>query len=402
MSEPLNLLLNRIRQIALVAGLVGGIALAVGAFLQPARFFQAYLPGYIFWTQVGLGCLGILLIHHVAGGAWSAVIQRVVEAGALTLPLLALLFIPIILGLSDLYIWAAPEAVAQDEIIQFKAPYLNIPFFIARTALYFVIWIGLAFILSRLSRRYDESGDPALAGRMKTISAPGIIPFFLAANFAAFDWMMSLEPHWFSTMYGVIFTVGAGVAAFAVVIVTMNVLSKYPPIQGVVTAQNFTDLGNFQLATVMLWAYTSFSQYLIIWSGNLAEETPWYLTRTRGGWQYVAIALLAFHFVLPFLMLLSRSLKRKPGWLLVVALLLLLLARPLELFFLIAPAFHPAGLTVHWLDGVAPIALGGLWLAVFIWQLQRRPFLLPQHDPRIHLKEDIVYGSGQASRHAHN
>lgn len=400
--DALWALLNRIQRIALIVGGVGIVLLIVGAFLSPAQFFQAYLKGYVFWTQIALGCLGILLIHHVAGGAWSAVIQRPLEAGALTLPLMAVLFIPLILGMQSLYIWAVPEIVAEDPLIQFKSPYLNVPFFIGRTILYFVIWIGLAYILNRIARTHDETGDPATFARLKAISAPGLVFFFLATTFASFDWMMSLEPHWFSSAYGAIFTVSAGVAAFAFLILLMTSLTKHLPLSDIVTIQNFNDLGNFQLATVMLWAYVSFSQFLIIWSGNLAEETPWYLTRISNGWQFVAWGLLLFHFVLPFFLLLARPLKRNPNQLSLVAFIVLVIARPLDLLFQIEPAFQPNGLFISWPDIVAPMGIGGIWLAFFVWQLKRSPSAAPLNDPRLQkVKEHLEYGGQQAPSQAH-
>ena len=398
-SSSLKSLIGRLQLISLIVGLVGLVLLVVGAFIDTASFFQAYLKGFAFWTQVGVGCLGILMIHHVAGGAWSTVIQRLLEAGSLNLILMAILFIPLIFGMQNLYEWARPEAIAEDPILQFKSPYLNVPFFLGRTGLYFAIWIGLAVVLKRLAGQHDQSGDPALAARMKAISAPGLVFFFLAATFASFDWMMSLEPHWFSTAYGAFFTVSAGAAAFALLILLMRSLIKHEPFASIVTRQNINDLGNFQLATVMLWAYVAFSQFLIIWSGNLAEETPWYLVRTSHGWEIIAVALLLCQFVLPFLMLLSRSLKRNPALLSIVALIVLLLGRPLDVIWLIAPAFHPEALFIHWLDLVAMIGLGGLWLAVFAWQLNRQTSLIPQHDHRLAITEKEAQHGQQA--HAH-
>lgn len=399
-SASLKSLLSRVQLVGLVVGLIGLALLAVGAFVSTDSFFQAYLKGFTFWTQVGVGCLGILMIHHVAGGAWSAVIQRLLEAGAHNLVLMAILFTPIIFGMSTLYEWTRPEVLAEDPITSFKTPYLNTPFFLGRTILYFVIWIGLALLLSRISRQQDETGDPALGARLKAISAPGLVMFFLAATFASFDWMMSLEPHWFSSAYGAIFIVGAGAAAFALIILTMRLVLKHEPFSRVVKTQNINDLGNFQLATVMLWAYLAFSQFLIIWSANLAEFTPWYVARINGGWEFISVAMLLFHFVIPFLMLLSRSLKRNPALLSIVALIVLVVARPLESLFLIAPAFHPDGLFIHWLDFAGWLGIGGIWIAAFVWQLKRQPALIPLHDHRLALTKETAHGQ-KAPSHAH-
>jgi hypothetical protein len=379
--------LNRLRQRGLIAGGVGLVLCLIGAFLDPAQFWQSYLLAYVFWLQVPLGCLAILMLHHLVGGHWGIVIRRFLETGAMTLPMMALLFVPLVFGLTRLYSWTDPNTVAQSELLQHKSVYLNIPFFLARTVLYFVVWIGLAYGLNRWSLQQDQTGEPALAGRLRRLSALGLILYVLTTTFAAYDWLMSLEPEWYSSIYGVLFMVGQVLAAFAFAVIMLRWGSKRPPLVEQVSRFDFNDLGNFMLGFVMIWAYIAFSQFLIIWSANIPEEAIWYNHRSQGGWQWIGLLLILVHFALPFLLLLSRRAKRQAPLMAALALLLIVM-RLVDLFWLIAPAFHPTGLHIHWLDIVAPVALGGLWLAAFAWQLAGKP-LLPRHDPR--LQEALVH-----------
>lgn len=388
--------LDRLQTLALIVGGVGLVLLLVGWFLSPVQFFQAYLVGYILWAQVALGCLAILMIYTMTGGGWGYVTQRILRAGMLTLPLLAVLFLPLLLGLPVLYEWARPDVVAHDELLQHKSLYLNIPFFIARTVLYFVVWIGLAFLLNRRLLHLDTSLDLASGRRLRAISGLGLGAFGLTVTFASVDWMMSIEPHWFSTIYGFMFATGAVAAAFAFAIIALNWLMKRTSLAEVVSTLNVNDLGNFLLAGVMLWAYMTLSQYLIIWSANLAEETPWIYRRTNGGWEVVGLLLTVFHFFAPFLVLLSRTVKRRINWLVNVAGLVLFM-RLVDLYWLIIPAYHES-FYLDWLLIVAPIAIGGIWLAVFIWQLKKKS-LLPLYDAGVEEKL-LDYGRTQTSTHS--
>lgn len=391
-SANLRSHLARLQQRALMIGAAGTVLCLVGVFLNPAQFFRAYLLAYLFWLGIALGCLALLMLQHVVRGAWGAVIQRVLEAGSRTLPLMALLFIPLLFGLQALYSWARPEVVAGDEILQHKSPYLNVSFFVLRFVVYAVAWSSLAYLLSRWSVQHDRidnwaSGHP-LRRRLQLLSGPGLALYGLTATFAAIDWMMSLEPHWFSTIYGMVFIIGQALTALAFAIVMLARLTDFEPFAGVVTMAHFHDLGNLLLTFVMLWAYIAFSQFLIIWSGNLTEEIPWYVHRIHGGWQWIGLLLLVFHFVLPFFLLLSRFTKRNLSLLVPLAGALLVL-QWVDLFWLVMPAFYPSRLQIHWLDGVAPLAMGGIWIAVFVWYLQGQA-LLPQHDPR--LQEGVEHG----------
>jgi hypothetical protein len=307
--------------------------------------------------------------------------------------LLALLFIPILLGLESLYPWANAEEVAHSPLLQHKAGYLNVPFFVGRVVFYFVIWIGLAFLLNRWSRQQDETGDVGFKNKMSRLGPPGMILYVLTATFAAWDWMMSLEPEWFSSIYGVLFISGQALVAIAFSIVMLSLLRQFKPLSERASVDIFNDLGNFLLGFVAFWAYIAYSQYLIIWSANLPEEIVWYMARTEGGWQYVALGLVAFHFALPFAVLLARSVKRRVQFLAGISVLIILM-RFVDLFWLTMPALR-SSLTIHWLDIVTPLALGGLWVAFFAWQLKQKA-LLPLHDPRfenmaVHSQEVVAH-----------
>jgi hypothetical protein len=371
--------LDRLQQTGLVIGLVGLALSLAGAFLSREQFWQSYLVAYIFWLQIALGSLAILMVHHLTGGRWGFLIRRILESGAMTLPWLALLAVPFLFGLDKLYIWTNPDLVAASEPLLHKSVYLNIPFFVSRAVVYFIIWTGLAYLLNRWSLSQDRTAEPALTGWMRRLSGPGLILYVLTATFAAYDWLMSLEPAWFSSIYGVLFITGQALAtlAFAIIVVRRVLWSNHPSLleeTSLAWADHFNDLGNLLLGFVMMWAYISFSQYLIIWSANIPEEAIWYYHRSRGGWQWVGLGLILFHFVLPFLLLLSRRAKRKARLLAGLASLIIVM-RLVELFWLVAPAFHPQGLYLHWLDVVAPLTLGGFWLTLFFRQLAGKPLL---------------------------
>jgi hypothetical protein len=368
------------RKRALAVGFIALLVCVGGALIQPQPFFSAYLSAYIFWVGIPVGCLALLMLHHLVGGRWGFMIQRVLEAAIQTLPLMALLFIPLLFGLSDLYPWARAEVVAADPLLQQKAAYLNLPFFVVRAVVYFALWIVLGRLLINWSLEQDRTADPTLTQRLQKLSGPGLVLYGLTVTFSAIDWVMSLEPKWYSTIFGMIFIVSFGLAALAFVIVVSDLIKNEPPLPRVVSADRFHDLGNLLLAVVMLWAYMQFSQFLLIWSGNLAEEIPWYLHRINGGWEWVALALVLFLFALPFVLLLSRTTKRSAAILARVAAVILFM-HWLAVFWMVAPAFYPARFHIHWMDIVAPIGIGAVWLGAFLGYLRTRS-LLPLRDPR--------------------
>lgn len=364
---------------ALIAGGVLLLALLVTAFLDPKQFFQAYLVGWTFWTGIAVGSLALLMLQHMTGGGWGLVIRRVLEAATRTLPIMAVLFVPVILGAHSIYHeWTDHEELAQHAVVQFKTPYLNLPFFIVRAVIYFAVWIALAFFLNRWSLLQDRTADVRYTKNMRVLSGPGMVALIFTVTFASVDWYMSLEPEWFSTIYGFIFVASWSLSALAFVIAMMATLTKEEPLRRAVAPLHFHDLGKLLLALVMLWAYFAFSQYLIIWSGNLPEEIGYYLVRTRGFWGAIVITIGLLHFAAPFLFLLSRELKRNPRRLVLVAVLILVM-RMIDLLWMLVPAFKEH----HWiwLDVIALLGFGGLWLGLFAWQLGRRS-LIPINDPQ--------------------
>lgn len=380
--------LDRIQRIALGIGVVFLILTALGVFFDAGQFLRSYLYAYLYTLGLSMGCLGILLMHHTVGGKWGVVTRRLLESGTRTFPLMALLLIPILIGMSSLYLWARPELVQQDAALKWKSGYLNVPFFIVRMVIYFALWMLYAWILNRKSLEQDRTADPALPVRMRQISAPGLVVFTLSGTFAFFDLIMSLEPHWFSTIYGAMFLIGQMLETFAFIIAVVVLLARRPPFSEILTVRHFHDLGNMMLAFTILWAYLSFSQFLIIWSGNLPEEIPWYVRRESGGWGYIAVILIVFHFFAPFVLLLSRFVKRSPALLYKVAIGMIVI-RLIDVYWIVEPAFYQEGFPLHkqvfqlhWLDFTAPLGLVGLWVAFYIWQLKRYP-IVPVGDPRL-------------------
>ena len=383
----------------LIIGAVGAAVSLVGAFLDERQFFQSYLMAYMLCLGVTLGCLALGMVHQLSGGAWGVVIRRPIGAATRVLPIMTVLFLPILFGMRTLYPWTDATRVAADEALQHKHLYLNVPFFLARAAFYFGVWNLLTYLLNAWSLEQDQNPDPRLARRMQKLSAVGLLGYGLTITFASFDWLMSLEPHWFSTIYGVLIMGGQGLSAMALMIAVLVWLGRRPPLDRIVVPAHFHDLGNLMLAFVMLWAYFSFSQYLIIWAGNLPLEISWYQHRLQSGWRTVGVTLILFHFAVPFVVLLSRTVKRAPDLLIKVAIGILVL-RVVDLFWLIAPEFHENGLVVHWLDVVLPLSMGALWLAAFVWQLRGRA-ILPVHDPQFDEALGAIIERGAPPRTAH-
>jgi hypothetical protein len=386
MTGGRSAVLERAERAALVLAGVFLLALAGGLLLDRVQFFRSYLLGYLFFVMIAVGSLGLAMLSHLTGGLWGLVPRRLHEAAARTLPAMGLAFVPVLIGASSIYRWADPAAVAGDALLQEKSAYLNVPFFAARAVLYFVVWGLLAYGISTWSRRQDQGVDASRAARLRGVSALGLVLLFLTASFAAVDWGMSLAPHWFSTIYGVLFIVGAALSALSFTIVLLARLAGEEPFQAALTPLTVHDLGKLLLAFTMLWGYVNFSQFLIVWSGNVSEETPFYLNRTQGGWNAVAIALVVFHFALPFALLLSRPLKRNHRALAAVAALMLAM-QLVDLFWLVGPdlAAHgegPVPLRIHWMDLAAVVGLGGVWLLLFTRELRGAP-LLPVGEPEV-------------------
>ena len=378
--ETIQSQMERVQKTALWFGVGGGILCAVFFFFSKEQFFRSYLFAFVFWVMMPVGCIAILMMHHLTGGWWGYPIRRLLEAGSRTFGLMALLFIPLFFGLSHIYPWARPEDVRADAILEYKKPYMNPAFFDVRTVIYFAIWLLLAILLNRWSEEQDRTADPKLAGRMEFLSAPGLILWGIGVTYSCVDWVMSIESHWFSTIYGMLFMVIGALTALCFVIFVLRMLSEEQPLKDCVTPAQYNDLGNLMLTFVMLWAYLSFSQFLIIWQGNLKDEIPWYKIRAYGGWGGIAIVLIVLHFAVPFLLLLQRPLKRRLRALSVLAAGVVFLSM-IDMYWLVVPGFEASGPHFHPLDLFALVGIGGLWVAAFFWQLKKLP-LLPQHDPR--------------------
>jgi hypothetical protein len=371
--------LTGLRRAALVAAVIGVVASMAGAWFDPGQFFRSYLVAFLYVAGLSVGCLGILMVYNLTGGSWGVAIRRLLEAGAGVLPLVAVLFVPILFGLPRLYSWIGQASVMADEVVRQKRPYLNVPFFMVRAAFYFAAWLTLAFFLRRWSQAQDRTGDPRYADLMQKLSGGGIVLLGFTFTFASFDWVMSLDPKWFSTIYGLMLLVEQGLGAMAFTLAIAYLLSRRADYARVLKPTVLNDLGNLLLAFVMLWAYMAFSQLLIIWAGNLPEEIRWYLRRIAGDWKVVATAMAVFYFAVPFLVLLSRLNKRRHRRLAAIA-MGILVVRAVDIYFLVAPEFSPEQIAAHWLDVATLAGVGGVWVLAFVRQLGSRPLLAP-NDP---------------------
>lgn len=369
----------------LIVGALAAAGTAAGAFVNTPQFFQSYLVAWLLWFMVAAGCLGLLLLHHLSGGVWGLMIRRPMEAGARTLPVVGLFALPLLFGLRHLFAWADHAKVEADHLLHHKAAYLNAPFFVARTVFAVALFSFFAFRLSGWSARQDRDGDAGKAVSMRRFSAVGLLVYVIVSSFLGFDWLMSLDAHYFSSLYGAIFLVGEGLSGLTFLILITRFLAQREPMAGVYTKKNFHDYGKLLFAFVMFFTYLGISQFIITYQGNLPEEVVWYQERFHGGWGLVAAGLLVFHFFFPFLILLSRSVKQNAKALAAVAGFVLVM-RWVDLIWQSRPSFGHEGLALHWLDLVAPIAVGGLWLFFYARELAARP-LLPVNDP--YLKEAL-------------
>lgn len=386
----------QIQRRSLIAGIVALAFWGVGAFLHPDEIFQSYLVGYLFWSGIALGSLAIIMLQYLTGGEWGVVIRRPLEAATRTLPILVLLFIPLAFGMQGMYT-RAHTAQTTDATPPSEDPYLLTKFFLLRAAFYFAVWLLLAYLLTHWSKKQDRTADPRWSKRLQTLSGPGLVVYGFTATFAGVDWVMSLQADWNSTIFGMLVMGSQVLSALAFVVIIAVLLSAFPPLSKVLVPKHFHDLGKLLLTFVMLWAYFAFSQLLIIWAGNLPEEISFYMPRFVGPWRWIGLTMIVFEFALPFVLLLSRDLKRHARGLAVVAIILLCM-RFIDLFWLVGPAFHPALVPLPWMELLATIGLGGIWLAVYMSQLKRQP-LLPANEPalsgvlehaRVHQKPDSV------------
>lgn len=399
--------ISRIQTIALgIGGIFTLITLAAALFVPDYRdsALRGWLIGFVFWGGIGIGGLGILLLQYLTGGAWAVVIRRTVEAASRTLPVIAILFIPIVLavGFGHLYSWTHPELISDPlahHAIEHRGIYQTIPWWIIRTVLYFGLFGVMMYLLNKWSLQQDNAANAEEAayhlGRATAFSGPTMVFYVLIVTFASVDWVMSLDPGWFSTIWGLLFAVGWALSCLCFSVIILASLWDKSPMNSILGKRHFHDYGKLMLALVMVWAYFNFSQYLIIWSGNIPEETQWYLTRVKNGWGVVGIILIVFHFAVPFLILLSREVKRKPKRLALVAVFILVM-RVVDMFYLIEPSptvgyVLSESFKITLFDIIAPLGVGGIWLWYFFFQLQKRP-LVPVKDP--FLENAVEHGKG--------
>ena len=367
---------------SLIVGVVFGLISVVLAFVQPNEFFRAYLLAYMDWLGVALGSMAVLMLRHLTGGGWGMVIRRILGAAMRTIPLLAILFIPLLFGIRRLYIWAQPLENVQNKMLrehleQITKSYLNVNGFIIRAVIYFAIWGLLSYLLTKWSEQQDHPPVRDNSVKFKAVAGPGLILYGFTISFAVIDWVMSLDPSWISTIYGLIFLAGQVLAALSFAVVCERILFRYKPMSELLKPEHVHDHGKLIITFIMVWAYFSFSQWLIIWSGNLPEEITWYVRRLGGGWGFVGLFLVIFHFAVPFAILLSRTFKRDVTRLVWLAVWMMVM-RWVDLLWHIEPTFS-ATFRITIADLVVSIAVGALWLAYFFRNLDSRP-LLPAYD----------------------
>ena len=379
MTAELAASLKRIQLVALVIGVLGIAATAAGGLAQPRQFFFSYLFAYLFWLGLTLGCFAVAMIHQLTGGRWGYPTRRFLEAGYLALPLMLVLLVPVLGGLSQLYPWARGAEVAADKVLQHRHVYQNSGAYVARQLIIFAVFSGMAFGLRKWSLQQDATNDAAPTRRARTLSGVGLVVYGLLGTFGSIDWILSLEKHWHSTMFGVIVLSGQILTAFAFLVLMLALFRHTPPVAAALQPTQWHQLGNLLLAFVMFWTYVGFGQLLIIYSGDLPHELSWYLHRIAGDWRYVIGAIALLHFFVPFILLLFRAVKRSVPALTALA-ALLFVAHMVDAYWLVMPALHMEGLAVSWMDFIAPIGIGGLWIAHFIWRLKAAP-LVPRNDP---------------------
>ena len=391
--------LTGIRSMALGVGAIGTLLWTVGVYLNPEQGLRSWLLGFVFWAGISIGSIGLLMLQYLTGGAWGVVIRRLLEAAARTLLLVAIFFLPLAIGITRLYEWTtfAPT----EHVIQARGWYMTQSGWIIRSVICFALFGVMAYLLTKWSESQDDSKSYEEAagwlGRATAFSGPTMVFFSLVVTLVAVDWVMTLEPHWFSTIFGLLFVIGWALSCLCFCVIVLAYLHDKVPMNHVLGRRHFHDYGKLMLAMVMVWAYFNFSQYLIIYSGNIPEETTWFIKRSTGGWGWMAWGLILFHFAVPFLILLQQDLKRKP-WKLATVAVFILLMRFVDLFFYIGPSpridahgMPPEAFIVSWMDFVAPIGIGGFWVAYFLNQLMKRP-LVPVKDP--FLENAIEHGHG--------
>lgn len=373
--------LRRVWRIAAVVGALGAVASAVLAGGDPRQFSFSWLIAFLYFLSLALGATYFVLIHYATQAGWGVVVRRVAENAAATLPLFVVLFVPLVFRMGDLFPWSVPGAAAADHVLHGKEPYLNRGFFLARAAICFAAWSAIALAYAVASRRQDASGDLATSARLRRWAGPAILVLAITQTFAAVDWIMSLEPHWYSTIFGVYAFSGSFVGFLAFLAIVVVAVRRAGLLREVVTPEHLHDMGKLVFAFVVFWAYIGFSQYFLIWYGNIPEETVFFLQRTTGSWRAASALLATGHFAVPFFFFLPRSVKRSPAALATGSAWVLLM-HLVDVYWLVAPVLHPDGVHVGAADVAAFVAVGGMFFAVF-GRLTTAAPLVPLRDPRV-------------------
>lgn len=362
-------------------GIAGIIASAIGYFLNADQFFFSYLTSFVFFTSFSVGALFLVMIHHVTRSEWGIVIRRIPEVLSANFVYWAIFIIPVLLGMHSLYHWTHEDVVAQDHILQGKVPYLNIPFYVIRQFIFFGIWGYLGYRLHKSSVEQDETGNWGLQTLQRRLSGPGLPIFALVTGFASYDWLMSLDPHWFSTMFGVYFFAMSFQAIFPFLILMVFYLHHKGLLTNTIRDAHIHDLGNWMFAFTIFYAYIAFSQFLLIYYANMPEETLWYYHRLAGGYSVIAYSLIIVRFVIPFLVLLNRPSKSNKTVLITIS-VLLLIVHFLEIYWIVMPTLHSHGIHFSWMDVTTFVGLGGIFLSLFFWKFQKHS-MVPKNDPKL-------------------
>ena len=368
-----SLALSRTIVPALIIGTLALLAQLAFAFIDPLHATRGYLIGWYFCTGAALGAMGMVMMHHLTAGDWGWPVRRLGEAAGMTLPLLAIAYIPIAVGIKQVYPWASAATTAAEPLLRHRHFFFNTPFVVGRTAIYFAIWITLAFLLRRWSLRQDSVGGEALLVRMRRLSALGIVIYFLTMSLASMDWIASREVDWYTSTFGFVTITGQAVTGLCVLIITLAIIRHVPALRGLIFDKATHDLGNLLMVCVVLWAYVSFFQFLVIYTGNTQEDLIWFHHRESAGWQWVGRGLIFLHFSIPFVLLLFQNAKRDLRILAAIAAWVLIMRMMDAIWSFVPSNLEQSPRGVHWLDFTGLIGVCGVWWSYFAWQAGRWP-----------------------------
>lgn len=362
-------------------GVVGLLASGVGYFLHHEQFFFSYLVNFAFFSSIALASLFFVLIQHLTRSVWSVALRRIPETFASYFYIWALFLIPIILGLHTLYHWSHAELMATDPVLQGKAPYLNTPFFIIRQIIYFSVWSFFGYRMYQKSVEMDDTADWGLQTLLRRTSGPGLFLFTITSAFASFDWLMTLDPHWYSTIFGVYYFAMSFQGLFATLILVVMFLWSRGILTNTIQKGHIYDLGVQLFGFTVFYAYIAFSQFLLIYYGNIPEETVWYLERLNGGYEYLAYFYFIGRFVIPFIVLLPKRAKSNYKIITTIS-VLILVSHLVELYWIVMPVLHHHGFHFDWITITSFFGLGGIFLGLFFYRFKQNK-MIPVNDPRL-------------------